>query len=93
MLKYSWFSLLRTAVSLHHLSVGLVLSRRTMAATAIYETYTNTAIVKKYKNVFFFFLNINSMDSRKVKQPNCIVSFLLYGKYLNGFLRNYCCKI
>ena len=38
----------------HLLSIGLVLNRRTLAATALYETY-NIPIVKKY-NRFIIFL-------------------------------------
>ena len=54
MFKYSLLSFLRAAVFSHHHSDGLVLNRRTLAATALYETY-NIPIVKKY-NRFIVFL-------------------------------------
>ena len=66
MFKYSLLSLLSGAFFPHCLSIGLVLNRRTLAATALYETY-NIPIVKKYSRFIVFFRNINSMDSRKVK--------------------------
>ena len=53
MFKYSLFTFLRAAVLSHRLSVGLVLNRRTLAATALYETY-NIPIVKKYNRFVFF---------------------------------------
>ena len=53
MFKYSLLSFLRAAVFSHRLSVGLVLNRRTLAATALYETY-NIPIVKKYNRLIVF---------------------------------------
>ena len=55
MFNYSLFSLLRGAVFPHCLSVGLVLNRRTLAATALCETY-NIPVVKKYSQFIVFFL-------------------------------------
>ena len=52
MFNYSLFSLLRGAV--FPLSVGLVLNRRTLAATALCETY-NIPVVKKYSQFIVFF--------------------------------------
>ena len=66
MFKYSLLSLLSGAFFPHCLSIGLVLNRRTLPATALYETQ-NSPIVKKYSRFIVFFRNINSMDSRKVK--------------------------
>ena len=58
------YSLLKaTGFFFYPLSVGLVLNRCTLAATALYETY-NIPIVKRYNRLFF--RNINSMDSGKV---------------------------
>ena len=53
MFNYSLFSLLRGAVFPHCLSVGLVLNRRTLAATALCETY-NIPVVKKYSQFIVF---------------------------------------
>ena len=39
----------------HRLSIGLVLNRRTLAATALYETY-NILIVKKYYQFIVFYI-------------------------------------
>ena len=66
MFNYSLFSLLRGAVFPHCLSVGLVLNRRTLAATALCETY-NIPVVKKYSQFIVFFWNINSMGSPKLE--------------------------
>ena len=54
MFKYSLFKFLSGTVFSHRLSVGLVLNRRTLAATALYETY-NILIVKKYNRFIVFF--------------------------------------
>ena len=53
MFKYSLLSFLRAAVFSHRLPVGLVLNRRTLAATTLYETY-NIPIVKKYNRLIVF---------------------------------------
>ena len=66
MFKYSLFSFRSGAFFPHRLSIGLVLNRRTLAATALFETY-NILIVKKYYQFIAFFRNINSVDSRKVE--------------------------
>ena len=65
MFKYSLFSLLRAAAFFQRLFFGLVLNHRTLATTALYETYNNP-IVKKIQSIYCFFRNINSMDSRKL---------------------------
>ena len=54
MFKYSLFRFLSGAVFSLRLSVGLVLNRRTLAATALYETY-NILVVKKYNRFIVFF--------------------------------------
>ena len=66
MFKYSLFSFRSGAFFPHRLSIGLVLNRRTLAATALFET-DNILIVKKYYQFIVFFRNINSVDSRKVE--------------------------
>ena len=66
MFKYSLFSFRSGAFFPHRLSIGLLLNRRTLAATALFETY-NILIVKKYYQFIVFFRNINSVDSRKVE--------------------------
>ena len=53
MFKYSLLSFLRAAAFSHCLSADLVLNRRTLAATALYETY-NIHIVKKYNRFIVF---------------------------------------
>ena len=55
MFNYSLFSLLRGAVFPHRRSVGLVLNRGTLAATALCETY-NIPVVKKIQSIYCFFL-------------------------------------
>ena len=56
MLKYSLFSLLRTAIFFFQpLSLDLVLNRRTMLARALYETYT-ILIVKKIQLIYWLIL-------------------------------------
>ena len=54
MFKYSLFTLLMVLFFPHRLSIGLVLNRRTLAATALYET-KNIPVVKRYKRFVVFF--------------------------------------
>ena len=65
----------------HCLSVGLVLNRGTLAATALCETY-NISILK-LQSICCFFPNIYTMDSCRVNRINsyasnsCIIHFSL----------------
>ena len=72
----------------HLLSVGLVLNRRTLAATALYETH-NIPVVKKY-NRFIVFLEYKpyglpsnewrsrrNKDSQKISKREIIFTLLL----------------
>ena len=57
MFKYLLLSLLRTTAFFQHLFFGFVFNHRTLAATALYETY-NLPIVKKY---FAFVYKVNAV--------------------------------
>ena len=52
--KYLLLCFLNGAFFSHCLSIDLVLNRRTLAATALYETY-NIPVVKKYNRFTVFF--------------------------------------
>ena len=54
MFKYLLLCFLNGAFFSHCLSIDLALNRRTLAATALYETY-NIPVVKKYNRFTVFF--------------------------------------
>ena len=69
MLKYSSLSFLRAAVFSHRLYVDNALNHRALAQQLSMKL-TISLLLKNTIDFFFFFWNINSMDSRKVLSTN-----------------------
>ena len=68
MLKYSSLSFLRAAVFSHRLYVDNALNHRALAQQLSMKL--TISLLLKNTIDFFFFWNINSMDSRKVLSTN-----------------------